>query len=36
MAILEAFFFFQNWKTQLSKKFVIYVVAFDPIKIQTH
>ena len=28
-------FFFQNWKTQLSKTFVIYVLAFDPIKIWT-
>ena len=28
-------FFFQNWKTQFSKQIVIYVVAFDPIKIQT-
>ena len=30
------FFFFQNWKTQLSKAFVIYVVVFDPIEIYTH
>ena len=29
------FFFFQNWKTQFWKQIVIYVVAFDPIKIQT-
>ena len=28
-------FFFQNWKTQFWKQIVIYVVAFDPIKIQT-
>jgi hypothetical protein len=27
------FFFFQNWKSQLSKAFVIYVVVFDQIKI---
>jgi hypothetical protein len=27
------FFFFQNWKTQLSEAFVIYVVVFDPIEI---
>ena len=28
-------FFFQNWKTQLSKNIGIYVIAFDPIEIQT-
>ena len=28
-------FFLQNWKTQLSTQIVIYVIAFDPIKIQT-
>ena len=31
-----SFDFFQNCKTQLSKQFVIYVIAFDPIKIQIH
>ena len=29
------FFFLQTWKTQFSKQIVIYVIAFDPIKIQT-
>ena len=29
------FFFFQNWKTQLSKNIWIYVIAFAPIVIQT-
>ena len=28
-------FFFQNWKTQFSNQIVIYVIAFDPINIQT-
>ena len=28
-------FFFQNWKTQFWKQIAIYVIAFDPIKIQT-
>ena len=28
-------YFFQNWKTQLSKNIGIYVIAFDPIEIQT-
>ena len=28
-------FFFQNWKTNLSKEFVIYVIDFDPIRIYT-
>ena len=29
------FFFFQNWKIQFSKQIVIYVIAFDLIKVQT-
>ena len=28
-------FFFQYWKTQLSKTFLIYILAFDPVKICT-
>ena len=28
-------FFFQNWKTQFSNQIVIYVIALDPINIQT-
>ena len=35
LAIFETFFFFQNWKTQLSKNIWIYVIAFAPIVIQT-
>ena len=35
MAIFETFFFFQNWKTQLSKNIWIYIIAFNPIEIQT-
>ena len=30
------FISFPNWKAQFSKQIVIYVVAFDPIKIQTY
>ena len=33
MAIFETWIFLQNWKTQLLNTFVIYVLAFDPIKI---
>ena len=29
-------FFFQNWKTQISKQIVVYVVAFDANKILTY
>ena len=35
LAIFETFFFFQNWKTQLSKNIWIYIIAFNPIEIQT-
>jgi hypothetical protein len=28
-------FSFQNWKTQILQQIVVYVVAFDPIKIKT-
>ena len=35
LKLKSSVFFFQNWKTQLSKNIGIYVIAFDPIEIQT-